>query len=191
MSEAGEGIWIISTRSPDDEPVCEITWDGRRWYSSVAAVRQTALDLVTCAAYAEMMMKLAGLGLPAQHVSAFTSDLLSGADRTMFGTPETIELLPAGSTKRKEAFVLLRRPATDGWHSSLASGTARDMALTWLSVAEATESDQLVAEALRGVRCSDEFTGRVFGYLRKLRDRQPSAARMRGETAWLNQSATR
>jgi hypothetical protein len=44
------------------------------------------------------------------------------------------------------------------------------MALAWLEVAEATESDQLVAEALRAAGAVDEAAmGKVFGYLRELR----------------------
>jgi len=161
-------IWIVSTRGPDDKPVCEITWDDKRYYAPVADVRQTALDLVTCAAYAEMMMKLAGLGLPAVHVSAFTSDLLSDAGRSMFGSPRTITLLPAGSTKRGEALVLLRRGSSEG---ALSPDEARGMAAYWFQVAEATESDQLVAEALRATGCEAD-TGKLFGYLRELRDRK-------------------
>jgi hypothetical protein len=80
----GDVIWIRSTRGPDDEPVCEITWDGLRRYATVDLVRATAIDLVTCAAYAEMMMKLVQIGLPPAQVSAFTSDLLSGAGRRRF-----------------------------------------------------------------------------------------------------------
>jgi len=163
-------IWVISTRGPDDEPVCEINWGTKHYYAPVADVRQTALDLVTCAAYAEMMMKLAGLGLPAQAVSAFTTDLLSDAGRTMFGTPRTITLLPAGSTKRKEALVLLSRGSSEGMVSA---AEARDMALQWLEAAEGTESDQLVAEALRATRIADaDEVARLFGYLRKLRERK-------------------
>lgn len=163
-------IWVISTRDPDGEPVCEINWGPKRYYAPVVDVRQTALDLVTCAAYAEMMMKLAGLGLPARAVSAFTTDLLSDAGRTMFGTPRTITLLPAGSTKRKQALVLLNRGSSEG---ALSPDEARGMALDWLQVAEATESDQLVTEALRATRiASDAETAKLFGYLRELRERK-------------------
>ena len=165
-----ETIWVISTRGPDDEPVCEINWGDKHYYAPVADVRQTALDLVTCAAYAEMMMKLATLGIPAQAVSAFTTDLLSDAGRTMFGTPRTITLLPAGSTKRKQALVLLNRGSSEG---ALSPDEARGMALQWLEAAEATESDQLVAEALRATRVTGEDgIAQVFGYLRKLRERK-------------------
>jgi hypothetical protein len=45
---------------------------------------------------------------------------------------------------------------------------ARSMALQWLEAAEATESDQLVSEALRGTGLEDS-ADRVFGYLRELR----------------------
>jgi hypothetical protein len=166
----GDTIWVISTRGPDDKPVCEINWGKKRYYAPVADVRQTALDLVTCAAYAEMMMKLAGLGLPARHVSAFTSDLLSDAGRTMFGTPRTITLLPAGSTKRKQALVLLNRGSSEG---ALSPDEARGMALQWLEAAEATESDQLVTEALRATRiASATDIVQLFGYLQKLRERK-------------------
>jgi hypothetical protein len=160
-------IWVVSTRDPDGKPVCEINWGAKRYYAPVADVRQTALDLVTCAAYAEMMMKLAGLGLPAAHVSAFTSDLLAEAGRTMFGTPRTVTLLPAGSTKRREALVVIRRGSSEGMVSP---GEARNMALQWLEAAEATESDQFVAEALRATRiASDTDVAQLFGYLRELR----------------------
>jgi len=165
-----ETIWVTSTRDPDGRPVCEINWGDKHYYAPVADVRQTALDLVTCAAYAEMMMKLAALGLPAGHVSAFTTDLLSDAGRTMFGTPRTVTLLPAGSTKRKQALVLLRRGSSEG---ALSPDEARGMALDWLQVAEATESDQLVAEALRATGIASEAeTGKLFGYLRELRERK-------------------
>ena len=161
-------IWVASVRDPDGQPVCEINWGAKHYYAPVADVRQTAVDLVTCAAYAEMMMKLTGLGLPAAHVSAFTSDLLSDAGRTMFGTPKTVTLLPAGSTRRREALVLIKRGSSEG---ALSPDEARAMALRWFEVAEATESDQLVAEALRAVG-SEADTGRLFGYLRELREQK-------------------
>lgn len=163
-------IWVTSTRSPDGRPVCEITWDGERWHAPVADIRATAIDLVTCAAYAEMMMRLADLGLPAAAVSNFASDLLSGAGRVMFGSRATFELLPAGSTKHRQPLVLLRRFANRAWDGSVSPDEARGMALQWLEAAEATESDQLVAEALRAVvKISGDETEKLFAYLRELR----------------------
>jgi hypothetical protein len=159
-------IWVTSVRDPDGATVCEISWGGQEWYPSVAAIRMTALDLVTCAAYAEMMMKLIGLGLPKEHVLKFTADMLSGTDRTMFGTPETVELHPAGSTKRREPLVVVKRGTLEG---SFSPEVARGMALQWLEVAEAAESDQLVAEALRVNGADEAYMEKVFGYLRSLR----------------------
>jgi hypothetical protein len=165
-TEDGDSIWIESTRGPDDEPTCLMTWGMLQCYPTVAEVRETAIDLVTCAAYAEMMMALVTrASLPADVVSAFATDLLSGAGKRYFGTKATLTMLPAGSSKRREAFVLLKRGSLEGFVSPQ---EAREMALRWLAVAEATESDQLVSEALRATGC-EAPTDKVFGYLRELR----------------------
>jgi hypothetical protein len=162
-----DSIWIQSTRGPDDEPVCEITWGALQCYASVGDVRETAIDLVTCAAYAEMMMTLIiRVKLPASVVSQFATDLLSGGDKRYFGAKTTMTLLPAGSSKRREALVLLKRGSAEG---ALSPDEAREMALRWLSVAEATESDQLVSEALRATGATAEAQDKLFGYLRELR----------------------
>ena len=165
---AGAGIWIQSTRGPDDEPVCEITWGPLQCYASVGDVRETAIDLVTCAAYAEMMMTLVTrVKLSADIVSRFATHMLDGRDKRYFGSKTTMTLLPAGSTKRREALVLLKRGSLDG---ALSPDEARAMALRWLAVAEATESDQLVAEALRATTAlSGAQVEKLFGYLRELR----------------------
>jgi hypothetical protein len=165
---AGEGIWIQSTRGPDDEPVCEITWGPLQCYAPVADVRDTAIDLVTCAAYAEMMMTLiTRVNLSAAVVSQFTTDLLAGRDKRYFGAKTTMTLMPAGSPKRREALVLLKRGSMEG---ALSPDEAREMALYWLAVAEATESDQLVSEALRATTVlTGDQVEKLFGYLRTLR----------------------
>ena len=166
-----DSIWIESTRGPDDEPACLITWGPVQWYAPVEDVRETAIDLVTCAAYAEMMMTLITRAhLPASVVSQFTTDLLSDSGRKMFGAKTTVTLMPAGSSKRREAFVLLKRGSLDG---IVSPREARAMALRWLAVAEATESDQLVSEALRATGSDEGAQGKLFGYLRELRDRRP------------------
>ena len=162
-----ETIRIESTRDPDRERACLIEWGGLQCYASVADVRATALDLVTCAAYAEMMMKLVDVGLPAAQVSAFASDLLSDAGRTSFGTATTLDLLPAGSSKRREALVLVSRGSMRG---ALSPYEARGMALQWMETAEATESDCLVATALTSaLGATDEDAEALFAALRKLR----------------------
>ena len=162
-----ESIWIESTRGPDDEPACLITWGPIQAYPTVAAVRETALDLVTCAAYAEMMMTLvATLELPGSTASAFVTDLLDGRAKRYFGSKETVTMLPAGSTKTGAAYVLLHRGSQRG---DLTPAEARTMALQWLAAAEATESDQLISEALRSAGVDKGRQARVFGYLRALR----------------------
>ena len=162
-----ESIWIQSTRDPDREHSCQLDWGPIQWYAPVADVRSTALDLVTCAAYSEMMMKLVGIGLPAAQVSAFTTDLLSDAGRTQFGAGTTLDLMPAGSTKRREALVLVSRGSMRG---ALSPHEARQMALRWMETAEATESDCLVATALTSaLGATDEDAEALFAALRKLR----------------------
>jgi hypothetical protein len=166
-------LWIVSTRDPDGEPVCELTWKMLQWYAPVDAVRQTALDLVTCAAYAEMMMELIVTAkLPPATVKALTISLLRGCGRTGYGHADTIEVMPAGgvheSTGKRQAAVVFARGKVDGW---VTAEEARGMAGQWLAVAEATESDQLVAEAYRSThRGNDAGLERLFGYLRKQRD---------------------
>ena len=115
---------------------------------------------MTCAAYAEMMMTLViKVDLSAAIVSQFTTDLLSGAGRRYFGAKHTATWPPAGSTKRKEALVLLKRGSQNG---ALSPDEARAMALRWFAVAEATESDQLVSEALEDYRDYSAAQEKVF-----------------------------
>jgi hypothetical protein len=168
MTEHGDSIWIESTRDPDGEPVCQIAWGTLKWYASVDDVRETALDLVACAAYAELMMTMVlRVGVPPEMASQLATDLLEDRKKRFFGTDTTVSLLPAGSSKRREAFVLLKREPMDG---ALSPAEARAMALRWLAVAEATESDQLVSEALRVTGSDDGAQEKLFGYLRELRD---------------------
>lgn len=165
--DSNSGIWITSTRGPDDKPVCEITWGRSRWYAPVGDVRETAADLMTCAAYAEMMMTLiVRAGVPADVVSKFTTDLLGAREKRFFGAKTTLSLVPAGSSKRKQALVLLKRGPLEG---EVTPDEGRVMALGWLAAAEATESDQLVGEALRAVGVPAETQEQLFGYLRELR----------------------
>jgi hypothetical protein len=166
-------IWIVSTRDPDGKPVCELSWGAERWHAPVAEVRQTAMDLVSCAAYAEFIhLLITKLDLPPATVEAVTLDLMRIGGRTRdHGTEATVDLFPASGTVRatgkREARVILRRGGLDGM---LTIAEARQMAGDWMAAAEATESDQLVAEALRAtLPGNDAALDRLFGYLRKLR----------------------
>lgn len=167
------GITIVSTRGPDDEPVCEFTWGPLQWYSPVDDVRETALDMFTCAAYAEMMRQMiTEAGLPPRVVEQFTTHLLRGREKRFFGAKTTMELMPAGASNasgQRLAVVLLRRGSMN---DALNAVAARAEALGWLAVAEATESDQLVSEALSALRIDDGTQERLFGYLRELRSEQ-------------------
>ena len=115
MTAETSDLLIISTRGPDDAPVCELAWRGEFWYAPVAEVRATALDLFTCAAYAEMIRHLmATLNLDAPTATALTSDMLGQLRSEEFGTPATVTLMPAvskpaGPAKRRKALVLIRR----------------------------------------------------------------------------------
>lgn len=178
----GETIRIASTRDPDGEPVCELAWGQKHWYAPVADVRRTALDLVTCAAYAEMMREMIlKAGIPPSTVEAFATSLLRGVGRRQsqpwsgggFGAATTMDLIPASGihkpTGERLACVLL---ACSGMDGMLTADEAREMAGIWLATAEATESDQLVAEAYRAThRGNDAGLTTLFGYLRKLRGR--------------------
>lgn len=167
MADYAESIWVESTRGPDDEPACLIRWGMLEYYAPVADVRETAVDLFTCAAYSELMMTLlVKLDLPPHVVSQMTTELLDDREKRYFGALTTITLIPAGSSKRKEPLVLLKRGSMKG---SVSPDEARAMALRWLEAAEATESDQLVSEALRATGFDDAAQEKVFGYLRELR----------------------
>ncbi|MFI6819243.1 hypothetical protein ACIBG7_43130 [Nonomuraea sp. NPDC050328] len=172
MTTPADVITIVSVRDADRPAGCLISWHGRDWIAPVAAVRDTALDLITCAAYADMLIHVTlKLGLDPDTASRFTGDLLvSQSGRCSWGHDETLTLLPVGSTKDKRGLVWI-------WHGRELQGVvttqeARQMGLDWLSAAEATESDQLVAEALRTAGGLDEprIEG-LFAYLHELRSR--------------------
>ena len=167
-------IWIVSTRDPDGKPVCELTWGTLSWYAPVADVRQTAMDLLSCAAYSEWIhLLIAKLNLQPGMVERITLDLMRIAGRTRdHGTDATVDLIPASGTRQatgqRDAKVILKRGDQDGM---VTPAEARAMALQWMTAAEATESDQLVAEAFRATQRGNEGgLDRLFGYLRKLRD---------------------
>jgi len=105
-------LWIVSTRDPDGDPVCELTWAGHRWYAAVAAVRQTALDLVTCAAYAEMMRELITTAkLPPATMEAFTTSLLRTTGRRGPACGRGVPFHPAGQRRAGPAVRVFEEPA--------------------------------------------------------------------------------
>ena len=169
---SGDAIWIESTRGADDEPVCKIAWGGDWWYAGTGPVRQTAADLMSCAAYAEWIhLLITKLGLPPAVVEQVTVDLMKISGRAAdHGNPDTALLYPASGKRRgkREPVVIVRSHGQDG---ILSPAEARAMALRWLEVAEATESDQLVSEALRATGGTEEQAAKLFGYLRELRAR--------------------
>lgn len=170
MPNAGtqaDSIWITSVRDPDKEPVCIIEAGGSTWFAPVDDVCQTALDLVTAAAYADVLITLVTvLDLPGSTISKFGADLLREAKIVQLGCPSTITLHPAGSSKHKEAVVIMRHGQFEG---IVSAAEARKMALRWLQAAEASGSDRNVTEAMRGARVADDVIEKVFGYLRELR----------------------
>lgn len=131
--------------------------------------------MVACAAYAEMLMLLTeALKMDGPTASAVISDLLRRRGVTGFGTPNTLDMLPAGESKSATPVVLLARSVRQ---EALRTDQAREAAGQWLEVAEAAESDQLVLEAAHAVIGIDaEQEERLFAYLRALRDQESPAA---------------
>lgn len=193
----GGGVWIESTRGPDDEPVCLVTVGPYQSYPSVDAVRETAMDMFTCAAYAELMLELVTgpAHIPPPAVEALMTSLLRGRQKRFFGAKDTLTMMPAvGRDKRRhrhgaaeaaallkrqrrEAMVLLKRGKWDGW---LKPDETREMAARWMAVAEATQSDQLVTEALRTAGIPAPRLAAIFGYLHELRS-DPGAPGFEGD----------
>jgi hypothetical protein len=165
-------IHIESTRGgPGSEPCCKITGPGFTDYPPVSAVRLTAVDLVTCAAYAELMMTLIhDAHIPAHAVTGLVSDTIRASGRDSFGTPATISCLPAGSSKTPKPVVIVERGSHRG---AVSASEARGMALGWLEAAEASESDHLVAAGLAHLGTPDRIAVDLFAWL----------ARRRGDTA--------
>jgi hypothetical protein len=171
-------IRIESTRGPDDAPVCRLLYNEHQSYPPVRDVRATALDLVVTAADAEACVLLAGLGLPAEVITAFIEDLLRRRGKTFYGSRSTLLLGPAASTKTGLAWVRVIRPGNgrrrdedeDEDDGVLSPDDAREMARDWFDVAAGTEADQMLAEALRScTTATAEETAAVYAYMAALR----------------------
>lgn len=159
-------VWIESARNPDGRSQCLITWDSLQFYASADDVRLTAGDLMACAAYAETLMVLTDMGLPPEHASRLGADVLRKSGRKSLGTSATMRLWPAGSSGTGAAAVTMRRGSKE---DTIPAADAREIALQFLEVAEAAESDDLIHEAMAGVGISPEQADRAFRYLRELR----------------------
>lgn len=162
-------VHIQSLRSNDvaNPAPIQIEWRGWQGFASVEAVRQTAEDLFTCAAWANALEALLKLGMDGQTSAQFVSAAMVGRGREYFGHPDTLDLLPGASSFRKAGAVILKRGSHQG---AVDPAEARTMGRQWFEVAEATESDSLVDEALTslGLLNATERT-RVFGYMKAVR----------------------
>jgi len=168
-------LTIESTRSVDDAPAaCLLRWGAREWYASVPAVRQTAEDLFTCAAYADMIGELLRVGMDAQAVGGLTTAMLAGRKSRYFGSPDTLYVLPGGSSARKVGVVMLGR-RNHHFHRGQADGVldaaeAREMGRAWLTSAEASEADTLFGAVLaRSQWMTASELDALFGLLSDIR----------------------
>jgi hypothetical protein len=97
-------------------PACLIRWGGKEWYAPVEDVRQTAEDLFMASAFADMIRELLAIDLPTNAITALASKMLTrtvgdrrkGHKGDMLGCDTTIDLMPAGSSKRQVGFVVIR-----------------------------------------------------------------------------------
>lgn len=159
---------IESTRTApgsDLPSACFIRWDEAGWYASTEDVVQTAVDMIEAAVYANMMLALVRLGMPAGSVSAFMSDVASKRGRP-FGLPSTILLTPAGSTKRDEAVVQLERGKQ---RAQLDGDTAMVTARQWLEVATGVDCDRVVVAALRAIGAPNGIEALIFSKMLEIR----------------------
>lgn len=153
VKDDDSGIWIESTRALKDQPAaCLMRWDGVERYVPNEDVRQTAEDLMTCAAYADLIEQLLQIGLEPDYLGPLMTDIVSKRQPKYFGTPRSLFLLPGGSSERKKGVVMLGH--RNLFHQGKSDGyvfpdKARSMARQWMTAAEAAESDTLFDKVLR------------------------------------------
>lgn len=167
-------IAIESTRAMNGaSPACLLRWGPREWYASVEAVRRTAEDLFTCAAYADMIGELLRIELPPNVVGGFTTAMLAGRRPRYFGSPDTVFLLPVGSSSQGRGAVALGRH--DHFHRGRTDGLllpdeARAMGRVWLQGAEAAEADTLFGAVIQRAGWMTEVElDALFGLLSDIR----------------------
>lgn len=173
MSSPGT-IWIESTRDRHKlGTACLITWGAQQWYAPVDTVRRTAEDLFTCAAYADLIAELIRAGIPANIITRMTTAMLAGRQPRYFGDPQTIYVLPGGSSVRKAGAVALSRQ--NAFHrgkaqAALEPDEARAMGRQWFQAAEASDSDTLFSSVLERAGWMQETEmDALFGLLSEIR----------------------
>lgn len=195
MKWPDDQVWIESTRASGGQPdACRLHWGKAEWLATVADVRATATDMITCAAYAEVMMAMqAKLELHPKVISRFMSTVLADAhpdraDQSALGLESTLLLMPAGSSKSGEAVVLLERVEPVGqagvYHAirqrgMVGAAEARNMAAQWFLVAEGSEQDRLLVEAIPDAWNPDAADALGAEYLADLLDMDLLFAKLR------------
>lgn len=167
-------IDIESLRDNNNQgAACLIRWGAIETYAPVADVRQTAEDLFTCAAYADLIGELLGKGFDAPVVTGMVQAMLRSQGRPHFGATTTLFVLPGGSSARMEGVVLLGR--RDLFHRGkadgvLSPGEARQMGRVWLTAAETSDADTLFGGVLEraGWMTATELDA-LFGLLADIR----------------------
>jgi hypothetical protein len=164
-------ILIVSVRSKLGEPAsCMIEWGSWQGYAGADAVIETAEDLFTCAAWADVIGELLRLGMVPDQIAQMVSYALRDRPKRFFGHKNTVSLIPGASSDRKQGAVIVKRGSTSAY---LMPQEARTMARNWLQCAEASDSDCLVDEALEELALLNRTErDRVFSYMRAVRDRK-------------------
>lgn len=157
---------------------CALSWGPLEWYAPVEDVITTGRDLMTCAAYADLLGDLLRHDFPPEAVQQMLQSLLPQALAGrrpvmggMLGMGTTVGVLPGGSTERKAGVVLLKRGGQVG--GSVTPEGARIMAQHWIETAVAARHDELVGMALGDVLgVKDEGAEKIdamLGYMGAMR----------------------
>jgi hypothetical protein len=169
-AEGAPDIWIESLPATDGygAGTCRITWGAWEGYVDLAAVRATARDLLTAAAWADTATALGRWGLKKEMVTAMLIDIQGRPG----GRPETLMIGPGTERKTGAGMVVLWRGEFEDAASraGLTPDGAREMAENWLSVALAAEQDTIfddVLDNLAGLDADQRY--RMFGYVKAIR----------------------
>ena len=154
QGDTGTSLYIESAvnTDPHSTPVCRVQWDDLTLTPSVYAVMATAIDMYTCAAYADVLIGLMRSGIPPNDTARLATFMLSNYGkehgRHYLGHKETFTMLPAGSTTDKTSAVVLRRGSK---HSRLNTAQTREIASHWLQAATVSQQDSLVASSVMAI----------------------------------------
>lgn len=136
-------------RRPDDlgPAECCLEWEGFTTTTPPDAVIQTASDLYGCAHTANaLQLMITELGIPAVKAVAAVRRLVPEPDETV---TRLFHVAIALATKTGKTWVTIESPSGD--HSEIEPQNALDMAQGLMAIAISTETDNLVATALRDV----------------------------------------